>query len=231
MRQIDKQSTLRSGMMLAVGVTALVSTAPAWATPADSGGSDGASGPLRQVADHTLLLDIDEVAKAELARDSDEGPYSDRGVKFGSGVTLGANAVLLRGLTLGGLVNLAKSREGDGDRSELGGAFRAGYLIALGGPFTLWPNASVGYSRATSPYHIDGDEFRAPEDGEQTTHSWQAAGEARLLAEVTSHVGLTAGVKYTHVLAAGIAFNEGDVRNWYPGKQAISGDLGLAAWF
>ncbi|MGE0328461.1 MAG: hypothetical protein AB7K71_09130 [Polyangiaceae bacterium] len=231
MRQIDKRNTLRSGLVLAVGVTIIVSAAPVWAAPGDTGSSEGASERPRQVADHSLLLDIDEVAKAELARDTDEGPYGNRGVRAGSGVTLGANAVLLHGLTLGGLVDLAKSREGDGDRSELGGAFRAGYLISLGGPFTLWPNASIGYSRATSPYHIDGDEFRTPQDGEQTAHSWQAAGEARLLAEVADHVGLTAGFKYTHVFATGIAFNDGDVRNWYPGKQAISADLGLAAWF
>ena len=230
MRQIDNPKQRKQALMLLTTLAASGFGSQALAAPKDAGA--GVRGDeAREVAEHSLLLDIDEVAKAELGREGGEGSYDERGVKLGSSVALGANGVLLGGLTLGGLVNLAKSKDGEGERSTLGGALRAGYLISLGGPFTLWPNASIGYSETTTPNRATSGEPGAPQAGELTLHDWQASGEARILAEVAEHVGLTAALKYTHAFATGESFDGGDVHNWYPGKQAVSADLGLAAWF
>ncbi len=233
-RQIDNTSKRvsvagKGAVAASVGLMVGVFAAPGWAAPRDAGQAEGRE--KREIGAHSLLLDVDEIAKAEAVRDYGDGPFDAGGVKFGSGASLGANGILLGGLTLGGLVNLARSRAGGDDRSTVGAAFRGGYLLSLGGPLTLWPNASIGYSKTTGPYRTAGDELQGPREYDEKVHSWSAAVEARLLAELADHVGLSAGVKYTHLIASAAALDDAPARDWYSGTQTVSADLGLAAWF
>ncbi|MEZ4370677.1 MAG: hypothetical protein R3B07_07620 [Polyangiaceae bacterium] len=225
MRQIDKQNRLRSGLVLAVGVTVIAWTGQALAAPNDAGASEATQ--QDRIGDHALFIDADGLLAGQADKLHGAEEFDTKWFVLDSAPRLSANAIVLGGLTLGGAVSYLRVARDDYQYTDTSVAPRVGYLIGLGDSFAIWPNVQVGYGRGTQ--RSNEYDYAAGGGNRSVEHvfqSWRAVADLRLVAKVVDHFGVTAGLGYTNQFA-----EKSDSGPWDPGRQAISADLGLAAWF